>query len=152
MSNDKLSPEVRQAIAKAYDIVCDQAKPTSEGFLELVEEKLSHKYPPKGAICEVWDDDFDPAIGSRPIGVSMGDGRFDLGYDKDSGFSESRYDHYRRIVTAENALARLKGCRGGWTSTVACEDYGRGFSRAIDIVTSLIDNAEMGEGTCGKNG
>ena len=93
-----------------------------------VEAKLSPQYPPKGAICEVWNDNWEL---SRAVKVYIEDGLFADRVDapKYRGV-RVKHDHYRRIVTAEDVVQWM---HHEGVVLARCEEIQR-----------LIDNAERG--------
>ena len=101
-----------------HDITYNQARQ----MLEEIEAKLSPKYPLAEAICEVWDD--------------VGDGNHYYRY----GRQAPGWDHYRRIVTAEEALEWMdEECKHGGTPGVM-----EMYHWLRDGIRRLIDNAERG--------
>jgi len=106
---------------------------------DLVEAKLSPKYPPKGAICEVWDEGEE----ERCVGIADGEGKFS---ESSNGRSiRIGWDHFRVIPTAEDALRALDeeidddACI--YTHTAAYRD---GIRAAMRSIQRIIDNAMEG--------
>ena len=140
--DEKIREAILDGVAEQYGAWTAGQKPNrefAEAALERVEAKLSPKYPPDGAICEVWsnvDSDRWPAISDGEKLVDLFPGSV-TGYIDSWDFSEV---HYRRIVTAEEALDAIDEAfkHGGTLGVMEAYDYLRG------IVKSLIDNAERG--------
>ena len=142
---EKLSSEAKGAIEQLLDRILPRAGSyrgyTVESAMCELEAKLSPKYPPDGAICEVWsnvDSDRWPAISDGEKLVDLFPGSV-TGYIDSWDFSEV---HYRRIVTAEEALKALRAAYFGATYPDGDRDNERAW--AISVIQRLIDDAERG--------
>jgi len=122
--DEKIREAIRQGVADGFKTWRDEQDSglPVQRIMDAIEAKLSPKYPPDGAICEVW--------------ANVGDGNHYYRY----GRQVLGWDHYRRIVTAEEALDAIDEAfkHGGTLGVMEAYDYLRG------IVKSLIDNAERG--------
>ena len=116
----------------------DHAAPMAQRILQSLDAKLSPKHPPKGAICEVWHD--TDRHGTKLIGVPLGDGTFSRSVN---GEFADRVSHYRRIVTAKEALEELER-RRTMCPDVEGPSYEDGWTDAVTLIQHLIDNAERG--------
>ena len=122
--DEKIREAIRQGVADGFKTWRDEQDSglPVQRIMDAIEAKLSPKYPPAEAICEVW--------------ANVGDGNHYYRY----GRQVLGWDHYRRIVTAEEALDAIDEAfkHGGTLGVMEAYDYLRG------IVKSLIDNAERG--------
>ena len=136
---EKLSEEVRQAVRDTvYAFQHEQLGGDPDTFVRAVEKRLEPKHPPKGAICEVWDD--TDRYGTKLIGVSLGDGTFSRSIN---GEFADIVSHYRRIVTAEDALAAVKATFEEMSrkhEPISIE----ALEMACEMIQDLIDNAMEG--------
>jgi len=117
----------------------------ADRVLNEFDAKLSPKYPPKGALCEVWMDAFNE--GERRFAMSAGDGSF---YNKAcNGGAQYFWDHWRVIPRAEDALAAVNARSKVMYPTSApmpTTDFDKGrMAGLLDAdyeISKLIDNAE----------
>ena len=124
-----MTEEEKRVIRKVAEEIWEQeSAPTRMSFIDRVinktEERLLPKHPPKGAIIET------------KLRWTLEDRLWRVTDD----FHWEEVDHYRRIVTAEEALDAIDEAfkHGGTLGVMEAYDYLR------DIVKSLIDNAERG--------
>ena len=114
--------------------------PNSDEFIAAVEAKLSPKHPPEGRICEVWMDDEPHDMSIR---VANGKGRF-FYLGAISG-EVHKWDHYREIPTAKDALDALTDELDNDEAIYSHhEHYLAGKKAACVVVRRLIANAETG--------
>ena len=138
-----MTEEEKKAIKWTYEQLLEQAKPTADGFVAMVEAKLSPKHPPKGAICEVRRWLSDALLSKAWVAYSDGQGGF-TEYADGSGnvqrdFPHNEY-HYREIPTAKDALGAIDEAvkHGGSHGVMDMYYYLR------DHIKDLIDNAMEG--------
>jgi len=136
MISDEVKQAIREATTESWNAVTVHGVDHADDVVRRVEAKLSPKHPPKGAICEVWDEHF-----GHEIYVSCGDGTFATWQDgKHQETDNITFGHYRVIPTAQDALKAMAETvkHGGSSGVMEMYDYLR------DTVQDLIDNAEEG--------
>ncbi len=133
-----MTEEVKQALVDAAQDTCNGV--WMKTVIEKAEAKLSPKHPPAGRICETWDDNnLSGGAYGHEIHVSAGDGTFGSWADGRAYSENIKQDHYREIVTAEDALDAV--CH------VVIDEAGNmyaGQNKCIDAIQALIDNAATG--------
>jgi len=124
--DEKIREAIRQGVADGFKTWRDEQDSglPVQRIMDAIEAKLSPKYPPAEAICEVW--------------ANVGDGNHYYRY----GRQVLGWDHYRRIVTAEEALKALRAAYFGATYPDGDRDNERAW--AISVIQRLIDDAERG--------
>ncbi len=136
-----MTEEVKQAIE---DLVTEKtsgfyARQSGRDFVAEVEAKLSPKHSKKGTICLVTTKGLD----HWHLKYALGDGLFDSWAGSESG---QKFDHYREIPTAQDALSamgeRFDG--NGSRPTAWSRDFIKMYDICAEAVQSLIDNAMEG--------
>lgn len=129
-----ISDEVKQAIEDvvAADNMCYLSREKGKQIAAAVEAKLSPKHPKKGGTCEVWDDNQRPHFLAAYLRRADGNGAFHF-VGRGEEDKSRRWDHYREIPTAKDALV------------VVNEKWGVvDLNTARQAIQALIDNAKEG--------
>ena len=142
--DEKIREAIRQGVADGFKTWRDEQDSglPVQRIMDAIEAKLSPKYPPplqEGGIYVVRNDEWPSD--EHILRYYIGGGKFcDDNFGKQDWPDAKPYDHYRRIVTAEEALDAIDEAfkHGGTLGVMEAYDYLRG------IVKSLIDNAERG--------
>ena len=141
---EKLSPEVKKAIEQVLSSLTETKVWPYVNIGKVIgdiEARLSPGYPPKGTICETWDDnEYSGGTYGHEVHVSSGDGTFGPWADGRLYPENIEQDHYRVIPTARDALDLLQRLTrfGGSEGVVMAANLYK------DAIQDLIDHAMEG--------
>lgn len=138
-----MTDEVRQAIREVarqpwVGATSQSVNEFVDRFVAEIEAKVSPKHPPAGTPCWVWGEGWEDY--EKVLAVSTGDGDF---YSEGcNGGAHCKWDHYRVIHTAQDALKAIETQQDGFAPMPYRGDLGLGMAR--QTVQDLIDNAQEG--------